>query len=55
MICWFSLKRKKLASPQKETTTPPIYDNFDIDAANVGINRLELKENHAYEEGNDYY
>ena len=55
MICWFSLKRKKLTSLHKETTSPPIYDIPDIDAANVGINRLELKENYAYEEGNDYY
>ena len=45
----------KLTSPQKETTPPPIYDIPYIDAANGGINRLELKENYAYEGGNDYY
>ena len=54
MICWFSLRRKKLTSPQKETT-PPIYDAPDIDTANVGINTFELKENGAYGEANDYY
>ena len=54
MICWFSLKRKNLTSPQKETT-PPIYDTPDIDTANVGINTLELKENYSYGETNNYY
>ena len=54
VICWFSLKRKKLTALQKETT-PPIYDAPDIDTGNVGINTLELKENYSYGETNNYY
>ena len=54
VICWFSIKRKKLTTLQKKTI-PPICDAPDIDTASVGINTLELKENYSYEETNNYY